>query len=434
MSLKDRFLKHSWSPFNSKKSYPIYYGYSDGSVAPVRSNFVNVTDKSVVTAVYNRLSVDAASMNFMHAKLDDNGRYIKDIKSNLNYCLTEQANIDQTGRAFMQDAISTLLYDGCAALVPVETKINPELYGSYDIFSLRVGKVVQWYPQHVVVRVYNEKTGKREDIQLSKKMVALPINPFYDIMNEPNSTLKRLNRKISLLDYVDEQSRYGKLDLIVQLPYSIKTAARQKEANDRRKEIENQLAGSKYGIAYIDATEKITQLNRPIENTLADEVTTLTKMLFSQLGITEEILNGTASEDVMANYYSRTIEPIVDVIADSMNIKFLTKTARTQHQSIIYFRDPFKLVPVSKVADMADKFTRNEILSSNEFRGIIGRKPSDDPKADKLLNKNINHGNEELGMENKDQNTTDEKESSNNNYQKEIEDFISRIKNKKKEE
>lgn len=438
MSIKDTFLKHGWNVFNKKEPY-IYYGYGETVAIPSKNNFVSLSDRSVVASVYTRLSVDAASMEIIHAKLDDDDRYTEQMPSRLNYCLTNRANIDQTGRALIQDAILTLLTDGCAALVPIDTTIDPEISGSYDISSLRVGKITQWYPQHVRVNIYNEATGKREDKTLSKNIVALPINPFYNIMNEPNSTLKRLNRKISLLDYVDEQSRYGKLDLIVQLPYSVRSELRKKEAANRRNEIQEQLSDSKYGIAYIDATEKVTQLNRPVENTLADQVTTLTKMLFSQLGITEEILNGTADEGVMANYYSRTVEPIVSAIVDEMNTKFLTKTARTQHQAIIYYRDPFKLVPVSTVADMADKFTRNEILSSNEFRGIVGRKPVNDPKADALLNKNINHGSNEIPEGSATNNQEKEESVSEdklkiNEYKKKIDDLISNIKKNKKEE
>lgn len=311
------------------------------------------------------------------------------IDSDLNKCLTLDANIDQTGRAFLQDAVMSMLDEGCVALVPVETDVDPNDTDSYKIFSIRTGKIVEWRPQHVKVRVYDERTGRKEDITLSKSSVAIVENPLYAVINEPNSTMQRLIRKLSLLDVTDEQTASGKLDLIIQLPYIIKTEARRQQAEQRRKDIEMQLAGSKYGIAYTDGTEHITQLNRSVENNLMKQVEYLTSMLYSQLGITQTILDGTADEKTMLNYYTRTIEPIVSAIVDEMKRKFLTKTARTQRQSIEFFRDPFKLVPVNNIAEIVDKFTRNEIMTSNEIRQIVGMKPSDDPKADELINSNI---------------------------------------------
>ena len=356
---------------------------------PDRPRFTRGNERSIVTSVYNRIALDASAITIQHVRLDENGRFLSTIDSDLNKCLTLDANIDQTGRAFLQDAVMSMLDEGCVALVPVETDVDPNDTDSYKIFSIRTGKIVEWRPQHVKVRVYDERTGRKEDITLSKSSVAIVENPLYAVINEPNSTMQRLIRKLSLLDVTDEQTASGKLDLIIQLPYIIKTEARRQQAEQRRKDIEMQLAGSKYGIAYTDGTEHITQLNRSVENNLMKQVEYLTSMLYSQLGITQTILDGTADEKTMINYYTRTIEPIVSAIVDEMKRKFLTKTARSQRQSIEFFRDPFKLVPVNDIAEIADKFTRNEILTSNEIRQIVGMKPSNDPKADELINSNI---------------------------------------------
>ena len=346
--------------------------------------------------------MDAAAIDIKHVRLDDDDRYIETIDSGLNECLSLEANIDQTGRAFVQDVVMSMLDEGAVAIVPVDTMGDPYL-GAYNIETMRTGKIVQWYPSHVRVSVYNDRTGNKEEITVAKRSVAIVENPLYSVMNEPNSTLQRLIRKLSLLDAVDEQSSAGKLDLIVQLPYIIKTEARRNQAEQRRKDIETQLAGSKYGIAYTDGTEKITQLNRPIENNLMKQIEYLTSMLFSQLGLTQGILDGSADEKTMLNYYNRTIEPIMSAIADEMKRKFLTKTARSQHQSIEFFRDPFKLTPVSDLAEIADKMTRNEIMTSNEIRQVIGMKPSDDPEADELRNKNLNKSNEQIQNGNPDE-------------------------------
>jgi hypothetical protein len=339
--------------------------------------------------------MDVAAVKIQHCKLDENDRFVETIASGLNECLTVEANIDQTGRALIHDAVVSMFDEGVVALVPVDTTLDPKVTGSFDVNSLRTGKIVQWYPNHVKVRVYNEKKGEKEEIVLPKKMVAIVENPFYSVMNEPNSTLQRLIRKLSLLDVVDEQMSSGKLDLIIQLPYTIKSDTRRAQAEDKRKDIEMQLSSSKYGVAYVDAAEKITQLNRPVENNLMKQIEYLTSMLYSQLGITQSILDGTADEKTMLNYYDRTVEPIVSAIVDELKRKFLTKTARTQKQSILYFRDPFKLVPVNELAEIADKMTRNEIMTSNEIRQVIGLKPSKDPKADELRNSNLNHPDEE---------------------------------------
>ena len=359
------------------------------SYRPDRPRLTRGNERSIVTSVFNRISTDASSINIRHIKLDENERYIETINSKLNRCLNLEANIDQTGRAFLQDTIMSMLDEGCVAMVPIETTFNPKVTDSYDIASMRTGKIVQWAPADVKVNVYNERTGRREDIWVPKKTVSIIENPFYAVMNEPNSTMQRLIRKLNLLDAIDEQSSSGKLDLIIQLPYVIKTEARKQQAENRRKDIEQQLSGSKYGIAYTDGTERITQLNRPVENNLMKQIEYLTTMLYSQLGITQTILDGTADDKTMLNYYNRTIEPILSAIVDEMKRKFLTKTARSQKQSISYFRDPFKLVPVNDLAEIADKFTRNEIMSSNEIRQIVGMKPSSDPKADELRNKNL---------------------------------------------
>ena len=396
MGLADR-LQHAWNAFvyndNARTSYA-----NNGRIStykPDRVRFTRGNEKSIVTAVYNRIALDAAAINIMHVRLDDNKRYVEEMKTGLQNCLTLEANIDQTSRAFFQDVVMSMMDEGCVAIVPVDTTINPTVSGSYDINSMRTAKVLEWYPAHVRVRLYNDTKGIHEDIILPKSMVAIIENPLYAVINEPNSTMQRLIRKLNLLDVVDEQTSSGKLDLIIQLPYVIKSEARRQQAENRRKDIEMQLAGSKYGIAYTDGTERITQLNRPAENNLMTQVEYLTSMLYGQLGITQTILDGTADDKTMLNYYNRTIEPIVSAIVDEMKRKFLTKTARAQKQSIMFFRDPFKLVPVNEMAEIADKFTRNEIMSSNEIRQIVGMKPSDDPEADELRNKNLSKPNGE---------------------------------------
>lgn len=391
MGLLDR-LQHGWNAFRNRDPTsstqnlgPSYY-YRPDRIRMSRGN-----ERSMVTSVYNRIAMDVAAIGIKHCRLDDNGRFMQEINSGLNNCLTLEANIDQTSRAFVQDVVISMFDEGCVVIVPTDTTLNPKITGSYDIQAMRVGKVVDWYPQHVKINLYNEATGKKEDIILPKKMVAIIENPLYAVINEPNSTMQRLIRKLALLDTIDEQSGAGKLDMIIQLPYVIKTEARREQAEKRRKDIEDQLAGSKYGIAYTDGTERITQLNRPVENNLMKQIEYLTSMLYSQLGITQTVLDGTADEKTMLNYNNRTIEPIVSAIVDEMKRKFLTKTARSQGQSISFFRDPFKLVPVNDIAEIADKFTRNEIMTSNEIRQVIGMKPSSDPKADELRNSNLNH-------------------------------------------
>lgn len=389
-------LKHAWNAFQNRDPTQERYVSGGGYYhRPDRVRFSRGNEKSIVTSVYNRIALDVAAISLQHVRMDDNGRFLSIIDSELNKCLSLEANIDQTGRAFIQDAVMSMLDEGSVALVPIDTTDDPDLTGAYDINSIRTGKIIEWKPKHVKVRVYNDRTGEKQDILRPKKSVAIVENPMYAIINEPNSTMQRLIRKLNLLDAVDEQSSAGKLDLIIQLPYVIKSEARRKQADDRRKDIEMQLAGSKYGIAYTDGTERITQLNRPIENNLLKQVEYLTNLLFSQLGITQGILDGTADEKTMLNYYSRTTEPIVAAIVDAMKRTFLTKTARSQLQTIMYFRDPFKLVPVNDIAEIADKFTRNEILTSNEIRQIIGMKPSSDPKADELVNSNISQAKEE---------------------------------------
>lgn len=384
-------LKHAWNAFLNKDPSIGYHHSTGGSWTnkPDRVRFTRGNERSIVTSVYNRIALDVAAISIQHVRLDENNRYIETIQSGLNNCLSIEANMDQTGRSFIQDVVMSMMDEGCVAIVPIDTTLDPKVTGSYDILSMRTGKILEWFPTHVRVRVYNEKTGKKEDITLPKKMVAIIENPLYAVVNEPNSTMQRLIRKLNLLDAIDEQSAAGKLDLIIQLPYIIKTDARRQQAEQRRKDIEEQLAGSKYGIAYTDGTERITQLNRPIENNLMKQIEYLTSMLYSQLGITQSVLDGSADERTMLNYHSRTIEPIISAIVDAMIRTFLTKTARSQMQSIKFFRDPFKLVPVNDLAELADKFTRNEILTSNEIRQIIGMKPSDDPKADQLVNSNI---------------------------------------------
>lgn len=390
-------LQHAWNAFNNKDptpapSYDIYYGGSSYNQSKFRSSFRN--ERSIINSIFNRIAADVASVDMRNVRLDDEGRFKEVVESGLNNCLSVEANVDQTGRAMIQDAVMSMFDEGVVAIVPVDTTFNPYQTDSYDIKTMRTGRIKEWMPKHVRVEVYDENAGRRKEIILPKKMVAIIENPFYSIMNEPNSTLQRLIRKLNLLDAIDEQSGSGKLDLIIQLPYVIKTDARKQQAENRRKDIEMQLSGSKYGIAYTDGTERITQLNRPVENNLMNQIKYLTETLMGQLGITNEILNGTANEETMRNYYNRIIAVICTAFVEEMRRKFLTKTARTKGQSISFFQDYFKLVPISALADIADKFTRNEILSSNEIRSIIGMKPSDDPEADKLRNKNLNQAKE----------------------------------------
>ena len=389
MGFMDR-IQRGWNAFRNRDPTTEYRDTGLGyAYRPDRVRFTRGNERSIVTSVYNRIALDVAAISIQHVQLDDNNRFTSVVESGLNSCLNLEANIDQTGRAFVQDIVMSMFDEGCVAVVPVDTTQDPEITDSYDILSMRTGKILEWKPRHVKVRVYNDRTGMKEDLLLPKKQVAIIENPLYAVINEPNSTMQRLIRKLCLLDAVDEQSSSGKLDLIIQLPYVVKTEARRQQANDRRKQIEEQLTGSKYGIAYTDGTERITQLNRPVENNLMKQIEYLTSMLYSQLGITQAILDGTADDKTMLNYYSRTIEPIISAIVDEMKRKFLTKTARSQKKSIMFFRDPFKLVPVNDIAEIADKFTRNEILSSNEIRQIVGIKPSKDPKADELRNKNL---------------------------------------------
>lgn len=382
-------LKHAWNAFTGT-DYTTYQDVGPGySSRPDRIRLTRGNERSIITSVYNRIALDVAALNVQHIRLNKNGRFLSVIQDGLNTCLTVEANIDQTARAFIQDIVVSMLDEGCVAIVPVDTTYDPSVTGSYDIQTMRVGKILDWYPQHVRVRLYNERTGTKENILVPKSTVAIVENPLYAVVNEPNSTMQRLIRKLNLLDVIDEQSGSGKLDLIIQLPYVIKTEARRQQAENRRKDIEAQLSGTKYGIAYADGTERITQLNRSVNNNLMSQIEYLTSMLYSQLGITQSILDGTADEKTMLNYSNRTIEPIISAIVDEMKRKFLTKTARSQSQSISFFRDPFKLVPVNDIAEIADKFTRNEIMTSNEIRQVIGMKPSDDPRADELRNKNL---------------------------------------------
>lgn len=388
-------LKHAYNAFMNRDPTYTPTG-SSYSIRPDRPRLSRGNERSIVTSVFNRIALDVASIDIKHCRLDENGRYVEDIDSRLNNCLDLEANLDQTGRAFIQDVVMSMLDEGCVAIVPVDTTLNPKITNSYDILSMRTGKILDWYPAHVRVRLYNDQTGDKEDILLPKSQVAIIENPLYAVINEHNSTMQRLIRKLSLLDVTDEQTASGKLDLIIQLPYVVKTDARREQANRRRKEIEEQLTGSKYGIAYTDGTEKVTQLNRSLENNLLKQIEYLTEMMYSQLGITQEVLNGTADEKTMLNYNNRTVEPIVSAIVDEMKRKFLTKTARSQRQTIAFFRDPFRLVPVNDIAEIADKFTRNEIMTSNEIRQIVGMKPSDDPKADELINSNISQPDETM--------------------------------------
>lgn len=388
-------IQNAWNAFLNRDTNDIYrvpYSYSGfiSSSRPDRVRLISGNERTIINAIETRIAVDTASVKVIHARLDENGRFQNTIASGLNSCMTLSANKDQTGRAFFQDLVISMLDEGCIAVVPVDTDVNPEDTDSYEILSMRVGKIVSWFPDHVRVRLYNDRTGRFEEILVQKEKVAIIENPFYSVMNEPNSTLKRLTRKLQLIDAVDEQTSSGKLDLIIQLPYVVKTEQRRQQAEQRRKDIEMQLTGSKYGIAYTDGTEKVIQLNRSLENNLMTQIEYLTSMLYGQLGITEEILKGTADEKMTLNYNNRIIEPILSAITDEFKRKFLTPTARTQRQSVMFFREPFKLVPVNDIAEIADKFTRNAILSSNELRGLIGFKPVDDPKADELRNKNLN--------------------------------------------
>lgn len=398
-------LQHAWNAFRNNRDptevgiRPITLGYASGN-RPDRPRMTRGNERSIITAIYNRIAVDTAAVNIRHVRLDDNERYIETIQSGLNNCLTLDANMDQTGRAFIQDAVMSMFDEGCVAIVPTDTDYNPQITGGYDILSLRTGKITQWFPENVKVLIFNEQKGYKEEIIVPKKMTAIVENPFYAVMNEPSSTLQRLIRKLNLKDQIDEMSGGDKLDMIIQLPYTIKTESRQIEADKRRKKIAEQLRDSNgLGIAYTDATEKIVQLNRPIENNLLEQIRDLTNQLYGQLGLTEEIINGTADEKTMLNYYNRTIEPILAALCDEMQRKFLTKTARTQKQAILYFQDHFKLVPVNNIADIADKFTRNEILTANEIRSILGIRPSDDPKADELRNSNMPIQDQEMAAE-----------------------------------
>lgn len=420
LSIGTRF-KNAWNAFTLKN--PINYNpqessYNGSYYRPDRVRLSRGNERSIVTSIFNRIALDVASLDFCHCKLDDEDRFKETMKSSLNNCLTLEANLDQTSRAFIQDVILSMFDEGCVAIIPIDTDINPNDSSSYDILTMRTGKIVTWYPDRVLIEVYNDRKGRKEEIYCRKENVAIIENPLYSVMNEPNSTLQRLIRKLILLDSIDEQSGSGKLDLIIQLPYVIRSEGRRMQAEERRKDIEKQLSGSKYGIAYTDGTERITQLNRPVENNLMKQIEYLTSMLYGQLGITQAVLDGTADEKTMSNYYTRTIEPIASSLVDEMKRKFLTKTARTQKQSIMFFRDPFKLVPVSDIAEIADKFTRNEIVSSNEIRQVIGRKPSDDPNADKLRNSNLNHPDEKLDVQQKVDNIIKNKndEEGGNNY------------------
>ena len=409
-------VKQGWNAFRDNSPDRLYSDYASTSYSyrPDRMHYTRGNESSIVTALYNRIGIDGSAIDIRHVLLDENGRYSEVVNSGLNNCFSLEANKDQTGRAFVQDILASMCDEGCVALVPVDTDDAPDIEMEYDILSMRTGKILEWHPDHVTVRVYNDKIGRQEDLTLKKSTVAIIENPLYAVMNEPNSTLQRLKRKLNLLDVIDEQSGSGKLDLIIQLPYTIRTPTRKQQADDRRDEIERQLSGSKYGIAYTDGTEKITQLNRPAENNLLAQVEYLTSMLYSQLGITQSILDGTADETTMLNYYNRTIGPMLDAIVDEIKRKFLSPTARQNGQSILYFRDPFKLVPVEQIASIADSFTRNEILSSNEIRQVIGRKPSNDPRADQLVNKNLSAPKEDAPKETSEEveNTITEKEES----------------------
>lgn len=405
-------LKHAWNAFLNRDPPGSEYHGGGYSYRPDRMRFSRGSERTIINAINNRISLDASSIKINHVKLDENNRFDSIIDSGLNYCLTTEANADQTGRGLIQDIVMTFLEEGVAAVIPEKTNFDPRYSNSYEIYSMRVGVPVEWYSDRVRVRVFNELTGQREEITFPKKMVALIENPFYSVMNAPNSTMQQLVRKLALLDVVDEQAGSGKLDMIIQLPYVIKTDARRKQANERREEIEKQLSGSKYGIAYTDGTERIVQLNRSLENNILKSIEYLTNMVYSQLGVTQEILNGTADEKTMNNYMNRIIEPVVSAIADEFNRKFLTKTARTQGQSIMCFHDPFRLAPVSMIAEMADKFTRNEIMTPNEIRQVIGMKPSKDPKSDQLVNRNIASADKGMPVQGKE-NDADEQANAN---------------------
>ena len=399
MSLGAR-LKHAWNVFTANETVGARWDIGPSYFyRPDRPIFSRGNERSIITSVYNRIALDVAAISNQHVRLDDEGRFTSVMNSTLNDCLSLEANLDQTGRAFIQDIVQSMLDEGCVAIVPVDTDIDPD-EGSYKIETMRTGKILEWYPQHVKVRVYNEQTGKKEDVLVSKRTVAIVENPFYAVMNEPNSTMQRLIRKLNILDAIDEQSGSGKLNLIIQLPYVIKTEARRQQAEKRRKDIEEQLSGSKYGVAYTDGTEHVVQLNRPVDNNIMSQIEYLTSMLYSQLGLTQTIMDGSADDKTMLNYLTRTVEPILSAIVDEMKRKFLTKTARSQKQSILFFRDPFKLVPVSEIAEIADKMTRNEIMTSNEIRQKIGMTPSKDPNADKLRNSNLSAPKEESTEQN----------------------------------
>lgn len=389
-------LKHAWNSFlNRDPTYDLRNLGSSYSYRPDRPRLNYGNNRAIVSPVYNRIALDVASMTYVHCRTNEDGNYLSTIDSSLNNCLNLEANIDQSGRAFIQDVAMSMMDEGCVAMVPIDTTLNPAVSSSYEILTMRVGKILEWYPANVKVRVYNDRTGEKEDIILPKKLVGIVENPMYSVMNEPNSTVQRLKRKLSLIDVTDDRTASGKMDLIISLPYSVRTDLKRNQANDRMHDLENQLANSKYGIGYIDSTEHVTQLNRSLENNLMKDVEYLTNLFYSQVGITQGVLDGTADDKTMLNYYNRSIEPIVSAIVDEMRRKFLTKTARSQHQSVCAFRDPFRLVPVNDIAEIADKFTRNEILTSNEVRQKIGMKPSDDPKADMLINSNINQSNAE---------------------------------------
>lgn len=393
-------IRNAWNIFKNKDpTYELKDLGESYSYRMDRPVFHRGNEKTIVTSIYNKIAIDVSEVDIRHCRVDDENNFKEEISSGLNNCFKLEANIDQSSRSFIQDIVITMFDEGCVAIVPIDTSIDPKNTSSYDILTMRVGTIVQWYPNHVKVRIYNDRTGKKEEVTVSKHNAAIIENPFYAVINEPNSTMRRLIRKLSILDAIDEQSGSGKLDLIIQLPYLVKTESRRKQAEQRRQDIENQLAGSKYGIAYTDGTEKITQINRAVENNLMSQIEYLTNMLFSQLGITQSILDGTADEKTMLNYINRTVNPIVNAIVDELKRKFISKTARTQGQTVMAFRDPFKLVPINNIADIADKFTRNEIMSSNELRQKIGLKPSDDKKADMLINSNLNHNPEEFGNE-----------------------------------
>lgn len=402
-------LRHAWNAFNGNQQIQYRDIGSSYSYRPDRVRLSCRNERSIVTSVYNRIAMDIAAIKIRHVYTDDDGNFVSFINSGLDNCLSFEANIDESGRSFIQDVVLSMLDEGVVAIVPIDTDIDPDITKGYDVLSMRTGQIIDWYPRHVRVRVYDDRTGQKRDVLMAKSNVAIVENPLYSVVNEPNSTMQRLIRKLVLLDAIDEQSGSGKLDLIIQLPYVVKSDARKKQAEERRAEIERQLTGSKYGIAYTDGTEHITQLNRPVENNLMNQIEYLTSMLYSQLGINQSVLDGTADDKAMTNYYARTCEPIISAIVDSLKRTFLSKTARTRKQSIMYFRDPFSLVPLSELSELADKLTRNEIMSSNEIRQKIGLKPSNDPDADKLKNKNISHPDDSGG----DNNTNEEEENQN---------------------